>query len=110
MMGRDDGDGVLVRRGVMPMRRLMWLPWALFLLAILMATFDLVVAIQNDQAAGLHESLSGWLIRVESAVLPISFTAVGAYIVTRRPDNRIGRLMIAIGLAFALVGLMSDYP
>jgi hypothetical protein len=75
-----------------------------------MAIADLIVGIQNDGATGTTAGWTRRLIRLETVLQPLTFVGVGAYILTRRPGNRIGRLMMAIGLSFDLTTLMSDYP
>ena len=87
-----------------------WLPWALFVLATAVATLDFILSLQNDQAVGHERSMAVWLIVVEMLLIPVTFTGVGAFIVTRRPGNRVGWLMIVVGIAFALPALASDYP
>jgi hypothetical protein len=90
--------------------RYQWLPWALFLLALLMAVVDLMVGMQNDGAGGGTPGLGERLLRVETILQPLTFVGVGAFILTRRTGNRIGRIMVALGLSFDFTGLMSDYP
>ena len=87
-----------------------WLAGALVVLAILIASADVVFSVQNDQARSAPLDVASWLIRGAGWLLPITFTAVGAFIVTQRPRNRIGWLMIGIGLGSGLANLMSDYP
>jgi hypothetical protein len=61
----------------------------------------LVAALSTDPALADREASSWSLV---SFVLPIvAFSAVGGVIVVKRPDNRIGWLLTAIGLLFSMV-------
>jgi hypothetical protein len=55
----------------------------------------------------------GWinvLGPLQGQLPPITFAAVGAFLATRQPGNRIAWLMIAVGLCFGIPSLASDYP
>lgn len=82
------------------------IPSALVALTVLVMTGEVVVSLQNQE--GLTSS-SGLLIPFVCAV-PLAFSLVGALIATRDPGNRIGWLMIAVGVGFALSVFTSDYP
>ena len=104
MSGESPGTSRLVTR------RWRLLPWALVLIAAAISIADLAVIVQNDQAAGRALTLADAVIATEMLLLPFSFAAVGAFVVTKRPGNRIGWLMIAIGVAYAVTSFNSDYP
>jgi hypothetical protein len=81
-------------------------PYALAVLTVLVMAAEVAVSLQNQE--GLTAS-SGLLIPFVCAV-PVTFSLMGALIATRDPGNRIGWIMIAVGLGFALSVFTSDYP
>jgi hypothetical protein len=86
------------------------LPWAMAAFAVAIAVMEIVVSVQNSRITGGSGGLVDWLFPVAVFLVPFNFTAVGAFIVTRRPGNRIGWLMISLGLGSALSVFTSDYP
>ncbi|MBL7495909.1 hypothetical protein I6A84_09680 [Frankia sp. CNm7] len=54
-------------------------------------------------AAGFR--LGGYLPNLHNGLIAVSFTAVGLFVVTRRPDNREGWLFVATGTASAIMFL-----
>lgn len=91
-------------------RRVSWVPWALFLAALAISAAAAVVAAQNDLAQSHALGATDELVLGVVFLLPVTFTGVGAFVETHRPGNRIGWLMMAIGLGAALEVLTSDYP
>jgi hypothetical protein len=86
-----------------------WVLWVLVGLTAVVALLESVVTIQNGAAVG--QTGPGQVLGdVLILALPISFVSVGAFILTRHPDNRIGWLMVATGLGYALGSLTADYP
>jgi hypothetical protein len=86
------------------------LPLACFLLTVLVAAAEFVVSLQNTQTTHQHVRASDLLIALEVFLPPVTFAAVGSFILAQRPGNRIGWLMIATGLGYALGSFTSDYP
>jgi hypothetical protein len=72
--------------------------WSLLAAAIACVAVGgaLDIAVRNDPA--VHNS--GGMVFPLFAILP--FAIVGALVCARRPDNRVGRLMLGIGVALAL--------
>jgi hypothetical protein len=52
----------------------------------------------------------GSAVTTGSAILGVSFSAVGAVIVARRPENLVGRLLLFGGLCNSLNAFSSQYP
>lgn len=82
------------------------IPYALVVLTVLVMIGEVAVSLQNSEGLTAGDGL---IIPFVCAV-PLTFSLVGALIVTRDPGNRIGWLMIAVGLGFALSVFTSDYP
>jgi hypothetical protein len=56
-------------------------------------------------------SLTGWTVsNVSGQVVSATFPVAGLLLVSRRPENRIGWLFVAAGLALGLGGFSSSYP
>lgn len=81
------------------------IPYALVALTVLVMAGEVVVSLQNE--AGLTTS---GVILPFVCLVPLSFSLVGALIVSRASGNRIGWLLIAVGVGFALSIFTSDYP
>ena len=75
-----------------------WLAWALAGLSFALAALWLAMVIAYQGAVGAANTLFDG----SSAVIAVVYPAVGLLITLRRRDNRIGWLMITIGLSFAL--------
>ena len=91
-------------------RRAASIPLIPAVLAVVAAALEIVVSLQNTAATSHPLGPVDWLVAFEVALPPLAFAAVGAFVVMRRPGNRIGWLMIVIGLGFALGTFTSDYP
>ncbi len=87
-----------------------WLQWTLAALTVTVAAMEFAVTLRNQQTPGHRVGVFDWLGSTVLTLPSISFTAVGALIVTRRRRNRIGWLMIAVGLGFAVGEFSTDYP
>lgn len=86
-----------------------WFLWGLVGLTAIAVAMECAVTIQNAAATG--QTGPGQVIGDALILaLPISFVSVGAFIVTRHRDNRIGWLMVATGLGYVLGSLTADYP
>ncbi len=84
--------------------------WALLLVVFLLAVANFVVSLQNTQMSAHHLFLIDWLVAAAVLMPSMSFSVVGVFVVTRRPGNRIGWIMIVIGLGYCLGSFTSDYP
>jgi hypothetical protein len=51
----------------------------------------------------------GWAFRGFIVLIAVPYVVLGAAIVTRLPENRVGTLLQAIGLLFSLVGALGEY-
>ncbi len=82
----------------------------ILLVAIMLAATEFVVSLQDTQMSAHHLSLVDWLVAIAVLMPSLSFSAVGVFVVTRRPGNRVGWLMILIGVGYCLGSLTADYP
>jgi signal transduction histidine kinase len=73
--------------------------WLLGIAGVALACADLVLTLTSHHAQlrGINGPLG--------AMIVIAFVATGLFAWSRRPDNRVGRLMVATGLAWGGVGL-----
>jgi hypothetical protein len=88
------GNRAAVRRG-----------WILWLAAIVPAAAGLVL-IAGSLDAPLPQSFG---FRGFPALLALSFGSVGAFVVTRRPSNRVGAILVAIGINSGVLGFLFEY-
>jgi hypothetical protein len=51
-----------------------------------------------------------WGFRGFEAVMGLSFGSVGALIAMRRPENRVGWVLVVMGLISGLMGIVNQYP
>ena len=68
------------------------------------AGFALAAAAGVATATSHHAELRG-LNAVVGTLIGVAFVSIGLYAWSRRPDNRVGLLMVATGLAWSAVGL-----
>ena len=68
------------------------------------AAFALTVLVCVVNATSDHGQLRGLNTALGSLII-VAFVATGIYAWSRRPENRVGRLMVATGFAWALAGL-----
>jgi hypothetical protein len=90
--------------GRAPARGTAWLAWALAAACLLLAAGSFVAGSRNHHSLATLLTSVGW-----NAVLGVSFSAVGALIVTQRPRNRMGWIFCAVGLSEGLVGFAYEY-
>jgi hypothetical protein len=90
--------------GRAPARGTAWLAWALAAACLLLAAGSFVTGWRNHHSLEMLLTSVGW-----NAVLGVSFSAVGALIVTQRPRNRMGWIFCAVGLSEGLVGFAYEY-
>ncbi|HKB27525.1 MAG TPA: hypothetical protein VKC59_00725, partial [Candidatus Limnocylindrales bacterium] len=79
--------------------------WILWLAAVLPAMAGLAL-IAGSVDAPLPESFG---FRGDPALLALSFGSVGAFVLTRRPGNRVGAILIAIGVNSGVLGFFFEY-
>ena len=84
-------------------RRRRWLPWALCWLALAAGAAGVVLEVL-DRARLSFESA-----QPQGIVMSVSFSLLGALIVSRQPWNRIGWIYLGIGLLMPLQSLTSLY-
>lgn len=78
-------------------------PWIVWAVAIVLLVATMALSVLNG-------SLSEDPFFIPVAVLMIvGYSTVGAVLASRSPGNPIGRLMLAIGVAFVLTGLSDEY-
>lgn len=90
----DRASRVAARRG-----------WILWLAAILPAAGGLAV-IAGSLGSPIPQSFA---FRGFLALLALSFGSVGAIILTRRPGNRVGAILIAIGINSGVLQFLTEY-
>ena len=61
-------------------------------------------------AATLDRPFEGWGVRGYEAALASSFGSVGALIAARRPENRIGWLLLGLSVVCGALGIVDQYP
>jgi MFS family permease len=71
---------------------------------------ETVVTLQNEHAQGQDAGVSVLLEVPVLALVPLAFASFGAFVETQRPGNRVGRLMMLVGLGFAAGTFATDYP
>jgi hypothetical protein len=94
----------------MARRATSWLAWPLAGLSLLLCAASIVLYV----ATGSAQPLSNWGTGGNSAVLVLvlpflAFPLVGALIASRRPNNPIGWLCLAVGILWMLANLSSGY-
>lgn len=81
------------------------LVWGLTLLALALVVATAVFALLDvGSATGQSGSGSNVLLDLLFLVLPVSFSAVGALLATRRPENGVGWLCLTIGVLWSIEG------
>jgi hypothetical protein len=71
---------------------------------------ETVVTLGNQQAEGQASTGLVLLGAPILALVPLAFASFGAFVETKRPGNRVGRLMMLVALGFALGTITTDYP
>lgn len=85
--------------------RLPRLPWLLWAVALLLAALGLLLSAANG--LGPAQVVAQFL--AVNALSAVTFTTAGAVIISRRPQNRIGWLLCAIGLLTAGAAFAGPY-
>jgi len=81
------------------------LGWILWLAAMAPAATGLAL-IAGSLDAPLPQSFG---FRGFPALLALSFGSVGAFVITRRPGNRVGGILVAIGINAGVLGFLLEY-
>jgi hypothetical protein len=81
------------------------LPLAVWLLVVTLSSIELwMILVTLDRPTPGLWGLRGW------ELLSLAFGSVGALLSARQPGNRIGWLLLSIGLATACTGIVNQYP
>ena len=100
------GGGVTSGRARVRTRLVRRAPLLLWLLIAALSLVELwMIAVTLDRPAP-----DQWGFRGFEAVLALSFGSVGALIAARRPDNRIGWLLLALSVIAAIQAVVDQYP
>lgn len=82
-----------------------WLPWALWVIALVQAGFGLILAAFNRLS--LERFFAEYVVSQTAASL--AFSTVGLLIATRRSEHRIGWLFCAVGVGMGLTAWTGQY-
>jgi hypothetical protein len=81
------------------------LPLAVWLLIVAMSAAELwMIVVTLDRPTPGLWGFRGW------ELMSLAFGSVGALIAARRPENRIGWVMLALALAASATGVVNQYP
>ena len=85
-----------------------WLAWSLAVLCAVMAVATIVLSVLPRPA---REGMGGWSSAGDLLVFAtfLAFPVVGALTASRRPENLIGWMCLAVGLLWWLIILSGDY-
>jgi hypothetical protein len=89
----------------MSRRTAAWLAWSMCALSLVLTALSLLLLRLNLSHPGVH-IFDYWL---ENTVVAASFSTVGAVIISRHPNNVIGWLLCAGGLAIGLNHFSTEY-
>lgn len=110
VVGREKPTNLKVRSVRATRSRMLLYAGVLVACTAAVASMEFVVTLQNSRFPGHPMGLLAWLVAFCVFLPPVSFAAVGAVIVKQHPKHRIGWLMIATGLTFAVGTFCTDYP
>jgi hypothetical protein len=85
----------------MSIRSAAWIAWSLCVLCVALATASQILALLNGRT--LAE------IFFSFAILTVSFSVVGALIISHRPENSIGWIFLAVGFFYGLLSAGDEY-
>src|ERR671917_1921350 len=94
--------------GRMSARVSAWLAWSLCALCVALAAANLILALLNEHTLGEIFFISEQAI-VIFAIWTVSFSVVGALIASRRPENPIGWIFLAVGFLQGLLSAGDQY-
>jgi signal transduction histidine kinase len=93
----------------MSIRVTSWIAWSLCLLCVALTVASPILALLNGRTLGeIFMALGGPPIATR-ATLTVSFSVVGALIASRRPENPIGWIFLAVGLFYGLLTAGEQY-
>ena len=84
-------------------RRVVWLGWALVIVALLLIGLGAVLSAQSPPSRG-----AGWPLDLGD-LGPLTYVVVGAVVAAHRPRNPIGWIFCAIGLVSKISGVATEY-
>src|SRR5918993_4974304 len=87
---REQGRGA----GGMSHRAAAWLAWSLWALTLVLTALSLLLLALNRSEPNVH-LYDYW---AESTLGALTFSTVGAFVASRRPENPIGWIFCALGL------------
>ena len=85
----------------MSIRSAAWIAWSLCVLCVALATASQILALLNGRTLGE--------IFITFAILTVSFSVVGALIISHRPENSIGWIFLAVGFFQGLLSAGDEY-
>jgi hypothetical protein len=85
----------------MSIRSAAWIAWSLCVLCVALATASQILALLNGRTLGE--------IFITFAILTVSFSVVGALIISHRPENSIGWIFLAVGFFYGLLSAGDEY-
>jgi hypothetical protein len=85
----------------MSIRSAAWIAWSLCVLCVALATASQILALLNGRTLGE--------IFITFAILTVSFSVVGALIISHRPENSIGWIFLAVGFCYGLLSAGDEY-
>jgi hypothetical protein len=85
----------------MSIRSAAWIAWSLCVLCVVLAVASLILALLNGRTLGE--------IFITFAILTVSFSVVGALIISYRPENSIGWIFLAVGFFYGLLSAADEY-
>ncbi len=89
----------------MSRRTTAWLPWSLCAFSLALTALSLLLLALNLSHPNTH-IYDYWL---ESSIIPLSFSIIGAIIASRLPANPLGWLFCAAGAISAVTHLSAEY-
>jgi hypothetical protein len=84
----------------MSIRSAAWIAWSLCVLCVVLAVASLILALLNGRTLGE--------IFITFAILTVSFSVVGALIISYRPENSIGWIFLAVGFFYGLLSAADE--
>jgi hypothetical protein len=85
----------------MSIRSAAWIAWSLCVLCVVLAVASLILALLNGRTPGE--------IFITFSILTVSFSVVGALIISYRPENSIGWIFLAVGFCYGLLSAGDEY-
>jgi hypothetical protein len=89
----------------MSIRSAAWIAWSLCVLCVALATASQILALLNGRTLA-EIFIAG---SITFAILTVSFSVVGALIISHRPENSIGWIFLAVGFCYGLLSAGDEY-